>query len=147
MERNRTRRSEVWKMKPKKPIRKKSLTKTLWKKSFRACERALISAVNRRDKVCQLCGSTTVLQMDHAIVSRKHLSTFFEIGQMVLLCRACHCSKSFDNHGLTYRVIEIVRSREGSPFINLLVEKSRQIKKWTIEELENMTKQFEGMCR
>src|SRR3990167_6705940 len=126
----------------KKGIRKKSLSKTLWKKTFRACERALIAAVNRRDKVCQLCGSKEVLQMDHAIVSRKHLSTFFEIRQMLLLCSRCHCSKSFDNHGLSYRVAEIVRNREGSHFINLLVAKSRQIKKWTIDDLEGMTKQF-----
>ena len=126
----------------KKGIRKKSLSKTLWKKTFRACERALIAATNRRDLKCQLCGSKEVLQMDHAIVSRKHLSTFFEIRQMLLLCSRCHCSKSFDNHGLTYRVIEIIRKREGAPFINKLVEQSRQIKKWSIEELETMTKQY-----
>ena len=129
----------------RKPIRKKSLTKTLWKKAFRACERAMIAAANRRDQKCQLCGSKEVLQMDHAIVSRKHLSTFFEIRQMVLLCQKCHCSKSFDNHGLSYQVIEIVRNREGAPFINKLVEQSRQIKKWSLDELEEMTKQFNEM--
>src|SRR3990167_3269580 len=112
-------------------IRHRSKNGTVWKKVFRACERALIAAVNRRDKKCQLCGSTKVLQADHAIVSRKHLSTFFEIGQMVLLCQRCHCSKSFDNHGLVYKVIEIVGKREGSDFINKIVEQSRQVKKWT----------------
>lgn len=126
-------------------IRKRSKNKTLWRKSFRACERALIAACNRRDKKCQLCGSREVLQMDHAIVSRKHLSTFFELRQMVLLCRACHCAKSFDNHGLSYRVTEIVRQREGSPYINWVITESRCIKKWTVQELEDLTKQFEGM--
>ena len=128
-------------------MRKRSLTNTIWKKAFRACERSLIAAVNRRDKYCQLCGSKNVLQMDHAIISRKHKATFFEIRQMVLLCAACHCSKSFDNFGLAHRVCEIVRKREGSQFIKSLSEKSRQIKKWTITELENLTEYFENYAK
>lgn len=128
-------------------MRKRSLTNTTWKKAFRAAERSLIAAVNRRDGNCQLCRSTEVLQMDHAIISRKHLSTFFEIRQMVLLCRSCHCSKSFDNHGLSYQVAEIVRKREGSTFVKNLVEKSRQIKKWNLTELENLTEYFKNYAK
>jgi len=126
-------------------MRKKSLTKTLWKKSFRAAERAMIAAANRRNDCCALCGSTNTLQMDHSIVSRKHLSTFFEIQQTVLLCRNCHCSKSFDNHGLAYQVAEIVKKREGSYFIHWIISKSREVRKWTISELENLKAYFDKL--
>ena len=127
-------------------MRQKSLVKTVWKRAFRACERAMIAAVNRRDKVCQLCKSDFVLQADHAIVSRKHLSTFFEIRQMVLLCRTCHGHKTWKNFGTEVRVAEIVRKREGVDFINWVQQQSRQIKKWSVEELENMTEYFKGVA-
>ena len=132
----------------RKPLRQKSLTKTTWKRAFRACERALIAAVNRRDQFCQMpgCGSTLTLQMDHAIVSRKHLSTFFDIRQMVLLCRNCHCLKTFKCFGTEVKVTEIVRAREGSNFLNEIVDKSRQLKKWTLQELEDMTKKFDEVA-
>src|SRR3990167_457371 len=103
-------------------MRRVALAKTIWKKEFRKCEQAMIMAVRRRDRVCQLCYGkdcgNTCLQADHAIVSRKHLSTFFEIRQLVLLGRNCHCAKTFKNHGTEIRVTEIVRKREGAAFIS-----------------------------
>lgn len=126
-------------------LRKRSLTKTVLKRAFRECERALIDAVNRRDIVCQLCGSTVVLQMDHAIVSRKHLSTFFEIRQMVLLCQSCHCKKTYKCNGTEILVTEIVRNREGADFIRKVVEASHTLKKWSINELEDMKINFEAI--
>lgn len=137
-------------MKPRKTLRKKSLTKTIWKKAFRDCERALIAAVNRRDKDCQLCHGAEgdpVLQMDHAIIRRGHLAMFFEIRQMVLLCKTCHCNKTNDNFGAVYRVIEIVRRREGREFVNRITDPLiyKPAKKWSYLELENMTEEFKGM--
>lgn len=129
----------------KKYLRKKSPAKTLFKKSFRLAEKALILAVHRRDEKCQLCGGNAVLQMDHAIVSRRHLSTFFEIRQMVLLCRGCHMQKTFNQFGIAYKVSDLVRKREGSDFINHIQEESRKIKKWSVAELEELTTLFNGM--
>ncbi len=126
-------------------IRKHSKNKTLWRRIFRACERAMIACVNRRDKACQLCGSKQILQVDHAIVSRRHLATFFEIRAQVLLCASCHLKKTFNQFGLNYKVTEVVRQREGSEYINWVITESRCIKKWSVQELEDLTNKFEEM--
>ena len=123
-------------------MRKKSLTKTLWKRAFRAAERSMIAFVNRRDKHCQLCKSTFILQSDHAIVSRRHLATFFEVKAQVLLCSKCHLKKTFNQHGLPVAVAAIVAEREGMTYVDWVIAESRKIKKYTLQELEDLTKEF-----
>ena len=132
-------------VKTRKSLRKRSLTKTAWRKLFRRCEAAMIAAVLRRDKVCLICRGSNVLQVDHSLISRKHLSTFFEIRQLCTLCRPCHCNKTFENFGTDTRVVEIVRAREGTAYITALLEKSKKIKKWSIEQFQEMTQEFNGM--
>ncbi len=136
----------------KKYIRKKSLSKTLWKKAFNNAESALIAMINRRDKDCQVAsdcavsgGCSDVLQMDHGLVSRKHKSTFFEPRQMILLCSKAHTKKTFKTHGFDVIVFEKIRNREGSFFVDQMLNLSQRIKKWSIQELEEMTKQFEEL--
>jgi shikimate kinase len=126
-------------------MRKRSLSKTEWKKAFRKCEAALIAAVNRRDKVCKLCGSDVVLQADHSIISRNHKSTFFEIRQMTLLCRSCHTAKTFKRFGADVKVSALVAERETMSYIEWLLEESKRVKKWSVLELEEKAADLNGM--
>lgn len=119
-------------------MRKKSLAKTELKKAFRAAEEALIEAVHRRDKLCKICGSDSILQADHSIISRRHKATFFEVRQMTLLCRACHCAKTFKRFGLDIKVAALVAEREGQSYLDWLFEESKKIKKWSLQELEEI---------
>ena len=133
-------------------MRKKRRILSPLDKAHRDTEKALIAAVNRRDKVCQTAGycaekggCSDVLQMDHAIISRKHQATFFEIRQMILLCSKAHSNKTFKNYGFDTLVHKLILEREGQMFVYLMLEKSRQIKKWTCMELETMRDQFNGL--
>ena len=116
---------------------------TLLKRAFKAAEKSMSDAVKRRDEKCVLCGEYFGLQAHHAIISRKHKSTFFEIRQMVTLCAGCHTSATFKNHGADIRAAAIVAEREGMGYIEWLFITSREIKKWTLTELEELKTKFD----
>jgi hypothetical protein len=80
-------------------------------------------------------------------VSRVHKATFFEIKQMTLLCAPCHTLKTFNRCGMPILVLEIVRRREGGDFIMDVIARSKRVKKWSLDELQKMTEEFEGMYR
>lgn len=126
-------------------MRKRSLTKTLWKRAFRKTEKAMIAAVKRRDMNCRLCGSTTILQVDHVVISRRHLSCFFEIKQTLLLCKSHHFQKTYRANGVDIKVLNIIRRREGDFFIHAMVDKSHLIKKYSVQELEDLERYFNGL--
>lgn len=129
-------------MRKKRPL--KSYTKKLLRKSEILCEKEMKLAVHRRDRWCQVCKSGQGLQVDHWI-SRKHKSTYFDINNLTLLCNRCHTNKSYGNHDYIQRVTEAVTQREGQDVCTEIRKKSFIIKKWTSEELDQLTETYKRL--
>lgn len=123
-------------------MRRKRKAKTQSQRAFDVCEQALKDSVKRRDKVCQICKSDKVLQADHAIISRQHKATFFELRQMLLLCAACHTKKTFKQQGFDVIVHDLVTQREGREYITWLLSEAKKIKKWTVMDLQEKTSEL-----
>ena len=106
-----------------------------------------MEAIKRRDKVCQVHGlecRDKVLVVDH-FLSRSHASIFFDERNLTLVCRTANWEK-FRNRGDTaYRITKTVQDRWGCEAIEDLTFLSRVPKKWTIEELENIEKNFNSI--
>jgi len=111
-----------------------------------ACEKEMKLAVHRRDKNCQVCQGSGPYDVDHWI-SRGNKATYFLVNNLTLLCKKCHVKKSFGVHDFTERVTDAVREREGEQVMNEIRQQSRQIKKWTIDELESLTETYKCMWK
>jgi len=129
-------------MRKKSPL--KNSSRKLLKKAMQECERAFKAAVHRRDKICQLCNYRLMLQVDHWI-SRRNKSTYFSLNNLTLLCARCHTKKSFGYGDYAERVTDVVREREGEAVMKELRTLSTQIKKWTVEELNELTNAYNRM--
>lgn len=128
-------------------IRQRSNRKSELKKYWDECWAAARLAVIRRDGgKCQVCRSVRVLQADH-FISRAHKSTFFDIRNLTCVCSTCNMLKFYNRYNLPYKVAKIVEKREGPKAIEELESKARQVKKWTIEELQSLTVEFNGMYK
>ncbi len=87
----------------------------------------------------------TILQVDHAIIGRSHDSTFFDLSNSITLCKTHHSRKTFDKRGTGYKVHKIVEQREGEEAIEELIQLSHTVKKWTIQELEDVKQILDSM--
>mgnify|MGYP001599509665 FL=1 len=129
-------------MRNKSPLKKS--TKKLLRKAQIVFEKEMKLAVHRRDKVCQVCRSDRRLQVDH-FISRRNMSTYFDINNLTLLCGTCHTKKSFGYQDYSKRVDDVVLSREGDEVVDELRRKSRTIKKWNPEELLAMAESYKKL--
>jgi hypothetical protein len=101
-----------------------------------AAEAEWKSAVLKRDKNCQRCGSWVALQAHH-VKSRSHLSTKFLLSNGILLCKSCHCWITFADDEIRREFhIKIIGSNEYKRLCDL----SKQIKNWTVGALERVIK-------
>src|SRR3990167_3949240 len=131
-------------MRKKSPL--KNSTKKLLRKSMNRCEKSMKEAVRRRDKKCQVCGSTRRLQVDH-FISRRNKATYYDINNLTLLCSRCHYFKSFGYQDYDMKVADVVFLREGVDVVDELRKKARTIKKWEISELETLIETYDKLCR
>ena len=127
-------------------LRSRTNKKTLLKKAHKACWKACYEAIKRRDKVCQVHPNCTekVLQADH-FVSRKHLNTFYDERNLLLVCSVANWQKFIGRGNVAYLIGKRVEEKWGFETIEELGRNARIPKKWSIEELEHLTKQFEEM--
>ena len=103
-------------------------------------------AVWRRDKAtCQLCGAKNIpCDVDHWI-SRRNMSTYFDLNNLTLLCKSCHTKKSFGYADFTERVTDIVREREGEAVMQELRQTANTVKKWQIDEMEHLIEIYKNI--
>ena len=136
-------------MKRKKPIRKRSIAKTLLQKSRRDCEASWKEAVKRRDKFCQIHGATCKrgpLQADH-FESRRHGSTFLDPRNGTLVCGHANRAKSRGWENMGYKIGMVVLRREGYEVVKELQTLAKQTKKWSLQELEDQKMFLDGLWR
>lgn len=123
-------------------LRKVSNTGITKSKHWKDCWEAVRAAVIRRDGgKCQVCSSKRVLQADH-FISRAHKATFFDIRNLTCVCSTCNMLKFYNRNNVPYKVGKIVEKREGVKAIQELENIARTIKKWTFEELIELTQKF-----
>ena len=111
---------------------KKPKRKTLRNKLDKLCR----LMVYERDN-CQRCGGHNYLQTAH-IFSRSMLSVRWDLDNMLLLCASCH----FWAHKNPILFTEFVRNYLGEMKYENLKIKATMIKKFTVEELESMIKNY-----
>ena len=121
----------------------KRLTKSQ-KKKYEQMIRDIV--IIRDDNRCQLKGINHVcngrLVADHTI-SRRHMSTFFDIRNLTAVCMAANLMLNFDaylRHCSNLKVIE----REGENILEELnaLKKTPKTKKFTVDELEALVKTY-----
>lgn len=78
----------------KKP--RKLLKVNIRKKLQRKVEKLWKEYCKIRDRVCQLCGGTNILQVHH-IFGRGHKNLFIDTQNGITLCRDCHCSVTWSD--------------------------------------------------
>lgn len=127
------------KLRKKSPL--KNSTKKLLRKAQNLCEREMKLAVHRRDKKCQICGSIQRLQCDHWL-SRRNKSTYYDLANLTLLCSKCHYLKSYGYQDMTQRVEDEVLLREGEQVCQEIRMRARTIKKWEIQELNDLAETY-----
>jgi len=93
--------------------------------------------IRKRDKRCQRCGKTENLQCAH-IMSRKNVSTRWNMLNAVTLCYACHF---FWAHRNPIDFAEFIRERLGEKYDNLILM-AHTPKKFTDIELQKMIKEY-----
>lgn len=79
-------------------------------------------AIKSRDKVCQLCTGTKVLQAHH-VFSRKNKGLFLDIDNGILLCRVCHCNVTWDD-GYKEKIKRVVIRLRGQDTFDRIYEQS-----------------------
>ncbi len=129
----------------KKRLRRKSLSKkTLYERAWKEAWAACVRAIKRRDKVCQVHRDSckdSILVCDHYF-SRTHKSVFFDERNLTLVCRTSNWEK-FRNRGNTAHLISrVVISKWGEAAVEDMGMQARIPKKWSIQELEELTRNF-----
>ena len=105
-------------------ITKRSLTKLLDKE---------ISRITRLKGYCVKCNKEDNLQCCH-IFSRIYRSTRWDLHNVLCLCAGCH----FWNHKNPILFAEFVKIYLGKYNYNNLKLKATMIKKWTLEEMQEL---------
>ena len=118
--------------------------KKLLRKAMAFCEKEMKAAVHRRDMVCQVCFGRGPYDVDHWI-SRRNKSVYFDINNLTLLCKPCHTRKSYEYADYPQRVTDAVQRREGEQVMEEIRCKSRQIKKWTPDELNELAETYKKL--
>jgi len=134
-------------IKKRKPLKKKRSRKSLLDQALKAAEEAWKQAIYRRDKgICQVHGPSCALpkQADHCR-TRTHSWTFLDPRNGTLVCNGLNQAKANGWHGAAEKIAAVVIDREGRETFDYLFEKRAQPKKWTLEELEQITCQLNGM--
>ena len=54
------------------------------------CEKLYKEIILLRDEYCQWCGGTDCLQVHHIILRKRSACLFYDLLNLVLLCRGCH---------------------------------------------------------
>ena len=115
----------------KKSVRKALKTKAenLWKEVCKLRDR----------NMCALCGSTSILQIDHCF-SRTNSELFFDIKNGTTLCRSCHFKKSKNLQNYSRLVDRKVILREGQDWFTKAEEISMSLKPyiWDVIKLEQL---------
>lgn len=116
------------------------------KRVFNQAEEAMKLAIKRRDRVCQMCGGSNILQVDHCF-SRTVKQLFFDTSNLTLLCSGCHTMKTFCVKGMEKRVDDLVRARAGVAWWNKATEiaKCSPTVKFTVDELEKIKEKFDNL--
>lgn len=116
-----------------------------------AAENAWKAACRRRDKEkCVLCDKSKengfVIQIDHCF-SRTASPLFLDPRNGTTLCSGCHFQKTYKQKAVDKIVDGYVRLREGEKWWAEAMQTatSKEIKKWNIQELEDLTKELNGM--
>lgn len=96
--------------------------------------------IMRRDNgKCQIAGYRHIcsasLCVDHRPAKRGKHATFFDPRNLTTVCCTANMLAEFDPF-ISLRIMEVVKEREGVGTIELLERKSREIKKWSAEEIE-----------
>lgn len=129
----------------RKKLRRKSLSKkTLYARAEKNAWEACREAIKRRDKVCQVHGAeckNAILVVDH-FLSRTHKRIYFDERNLTLVCRTANWEK-FRNRGDTaFRISKVVENKWGKEAIEDLGFQARIPKKYSIQELEEITRNF-----
>lgn len=91
---------------------------------------------------CEKGGKTTYLNSHH-IFARGNLSVRWDSDNGVCLQAGEHLLKKDSAHKSPIEFIEWLKEHRGIEWYNNLREKAKQIKKWTIEDLEDMKSELE----
>ena len=127
-------------------LRSRTNKKSLLKKAHKLCWKACYEAIKRRDKVCQIHENCQgkVLQVDH-LFSRKHLSTFYDERNLLLICSKANWEKFIGRGDTAYLVTKCAEAKWGREAIEDMGRQTRIPKKWAISELETLTQTFNEM--
>lgn len=132
----------------KSKLRKKRLSKrTILERAHKACWKAAVGAIKRRDKVCQVhkeACTCKVLVVDH-FLSRTHKAVFYDERNLSLVCRDSNWEKFRGRKDTAYRIAKVVEAKWGQEAIDDMARQARFPKKWQVSELEEMTKRFDEM--
>ena len=86
---------------------------------------------------CEYCGKTSSLNSHH-IFSRSNYHMRWEIENGSCLCASHHILSTFSAHKAPLEFAEFFKEKRGGVWYQSLLEEARQIKKFTIPELEEL---------
>ena len=94
----------------------------------------------RDDFKCQYCGSTFDLQVHH-IISRVKKSVKYDLENGITLCKRCHTKISVNPNSRIEFLIWYIK-KFGIEKLEDLEKKGREVKQFTMSELENIKNDF-----
>lgn len=94
--------------------------------------------IRKRDGVCFTCGSRRNLQCGH-FISRSHNATRYDELNCWTQCVGCNVFKNGNMAEFSYRLLKKI----GQEKFTALIKKGRQIKQFTVKELEKIIKTYE----
>lgn len=95
-------------------------------------------SVKKKYPCCIACGRTTSLNAHH-IFSRSYMNTRWDVDNGVTLCFRCHLYGAHQKYEeFRDKIIELI----GSEAFDKLKLKSKEIKKWDKEELQELLESF-----
>lgn len=90
---------------------------------------------------CIKCLKTEHLNAHH-IIGRRNLTVRWDLDNGVCLCAGCHTFSRDSAHQNPLEFHKFILELRGEDFIDNLRLKARDVKKWSIEELEDMLKEL-----
>ena len=137
-------------MKPRKRIRRQRKRTSPLDKAKAICEAAWKAACRRRDhNACQVHpeGCTDpVKQVDH-FRTRTHSWTFFMPENGTTVCSGLNQNKAMGVNNAAEKIAFVVLKREGQKMVDYLLEKRPMPKKWSLQEIEDLTVYLNGLWR
>lgn len=88
---------------------------------------------------CGKIGDIEDMQAGH-FISRRHMSTRFDERNVSCQCQECNCF--LDGNLEAYE--DVLKLKYGNNIITELTEKSKQVKKYTSQEIEEMIELYQG---